>query len=1160
MAVAAPAADLDYVEGTRRPAAPDRVERLVLACLFVLLVVVVFANSWGVFTPDTVPELYLAPGRLLAASLSTWLPSGGEAGSANVDTGIAPLAAVLWVIRSLGASAWVAMRIWRLLMYVTAAWGIRRWFNAVTEGNTNRAGRLAVTVFYVANPFVVVSGSSTPEMLPYAVLPWMLLGHLASMREPRSWRKASLFALGFFAMSGTNSGIIPLFLILAVPCQMLYYRVLHRTAWRDLWASFWRCGVLAFGLSLYWVAPSVLAIKTGSAIVAASENPTAVAQTSSWAEISRLQGLWPLYGRSGTQAWVPSYLDYLTNPVTATASYLVAVVAALAAWFARSRRILLAGILLAVGIPVMIGQFPPNSWLLWPQLVKYAFAYVPGAAGFRTTVKVGPLVVIAYTLCIGLGGVALAKRWSAWRRVWRWGAVATAVALVAASVSPTLTGNLWATAWNIPGYWATATKSLDAGPATTRVMLVPGSVGSQYRWGDSGPSDIAPMIMSRQTTTYSPTAANGDMAANFMAGWDTPLSEGILPTNSLSVIARYVGASQILLRNDQTFENEDGAPTSVIDAAVDGDSGLSLSRSYGAVGEYTTLNGAVPAPLSSPDAQVPPLQIYNVSKPTQIVRTQSVSGEVLIDGDGFAVPTLANLGILNGSQVFQYMGSLTAQNLEQAAEGGATIVLTDTNRRRDWTKNRLTDAFGPTLRANQPIQQGTGPSFTLFQHQIYAQTVEQLNGAISIDGTPPLFGLEPYGQPEQAFDSEPSSPWLTGGFGETGMTMSIDLAKSLPISEVDITPASGRSAVTAVRVKVGNTVVNAAVAQSPAGLPPPPTPVHIPTTTASNVSIEITGVSGGINQVGFSHVSIPGAAQVSETTALPTTYYRLYAQVNPATQARLARLPLDVVLTRQYVGSSQQQPSEELSLDRSFDLPQPRFFTLTAVLQSFADLPRYTRQTLELRPPGAPAACFPVGHMDGVPVMMALAIPVSQAVDGGTVPLTSCGGRALALGKGRHTFASEPATVIDGTPTTVVLNQMVLASAGTATPLGPTPAVHVTSMTSTKITLTVARASRPYFLVSGQADESGWSGTLDGQKLGPAVALDGYTFGWRIDSLGPNTFELSYGPQLASDASVAVSGLLLAGILVGVALPAVGYRQRRHRSRASRRGAHGRRS
>ncbi|HEV8065188.1 MAG TPA: alpha-(1-_3)-arabinofuranosyltransferase family protein, partial [Acidimicrobiales bacterium] len=179
--MAATSADLDLPQPTTTAGGPDRLEPIVLACLFVLLVVVVFANSWGVFTPDTIPELYLNPGRLLAQSVSTWLPSGGEAGAANIDTGIAPLAAVLWVIRSLGASAWVAMRIWRVILYVTAAWGIRRWFAEVTEGRSNRVGRLVVTVFYVANPFVIVSGSSTPEMLPYAVLPWLLLGHLASM-------------------------------------------------------------------------------------------------------------------------------------------------------------------------------------------------------------------------------------------------------------------------------------------------------------------------------------------------------------------------------------------------------------------------------------------------------------------------------------------------------------------------------------------------------------------------------------------------------------------------------------------------------------------------------------------------------------------------------------------------------------------------------------------------------------------------------------------------------------------------------------------------------------------------------------------------------------------------------------------------------------------
>ena len=1136
-------ADHKFRARSERTGNTDRVELLVLAALMLVLIVVVFANSWGLFAPDTKPQLYFAPGRTLIQSLHSWLPSLGQAGEPNVDTGLAPVAAVVWVIRSLGASAWVAMRIMRLIMYFVAGWGIRRWFGAITEGRTNRAGRLAITVFYVANPFVIVSGSTLPEMLPYALLPWLLLGQLASIREPRSMRKATLFALAFVAMSGANSGIIPLFLLLAVPCQLLYARVATGVSWRDLWSSLWRCGVLSVALSLYWLIPAVLAFGAATGIVAATENPLSVAQTTSWAEVARGLGLWPLYGRSGLRDWTPAYVSYLSNPVVAAVSYLVPAVAALAAWFARSRTGLLAGLLLAIGLPVMVGQYPPYSSLAWSRTVGWVFANVPGAVGFRTTDKVGPVVVLAYALCIGVGAVALAHSWGQWSRLWRWSVVSLAVAAEVVSIAPAFTGNLYDGTWTVPGYWFAASATLNARANTSRVLVVPGSVGGDYQWGMRSPDDILPSLLTRPTTTASPVAASGDRAANFMAGWDTALNDDILPPRALSVVARYLGASEVLVRNDTRYQETGGAPPSVIEDEVNADGGLTLKNAYGRPGEYTTPGGMRPEPRSSPNAAVKPLEIYNVSDPTQIVRAQPTDDMVLVDGDGFALPSLAALGILNGDQPFQYMGDVSPTQLERIAADGATIVLTDTNRRRSWGENEVNDVFGPTLAANEPIDQSSapsaqrydayGPSLTLFQNRVETQTVTRLQGAVKLTGTPRIFGTQPDGQPEQAFDPSPAAAFLTGGFGQTGMSLTIELAKAIPISTVYITSAAtGPARATKVRVTVGHRVVNAALHGSKT------TPIAVPTTTSRSLTIAISGVSRGINPVGLSHIQIPGVT-VSQVTVLPSTFDKLFDQVNGATRERLAHLPLDVILTRQLVAPETLQLDEEQTLDRVFNLPQARRFTLTATAHSLSDLPTPVTKSLELTKPGATSPCFSIGHIDGRPLQMAVTVPLSRALSFGTVSLTSCHGTALDLAAGRHEITTLPGVIID---------QITLASSGDMRPIAVAPPVHVTSMSDTRVTFSLGRATQPYYIVAGQAYSSGWHATLDGRELGPPVPLDGYTFGWHVNELGPHEVVLAYGPQQATNVALGLSAIALLVLLGALAWPLL-RRPRRHRVR-----------
>src|SRR5262245_30236797 len=227
------------VRGELRRLAAGRGELLTYLVVGLAVVVPVLANDWGWFTPDTRPELYQAPGRALRVALSTW-KADPNLGQPNFDTGTAPMALVLMGIRALGASPWLAERVWRALLLVVAGAGavlLYHWIvvrNDSTGPRHAAAGRVAAGLVYIAKPYVVVAGATTPILLPYAVLPWLLLALGRALREPRSWLWPAAFALGFFAAGAANAGVVSLFMLLGVPCYLVWERLVRRVSVPDL--------------------------------------------------------------------------------------------------------------------------------------------------------------------------------------------------------------------------------------------------------------------------------------------------------------------------------------------------------------------------------------------------------------------------------------------------------------------------------------------------------------------------------------------------------------------------------------------------------------------------------------------------------------------------------------------------------------------------------------------------------------------------------------------------------------------------------------------------------------------------------------------------------------------------------------------------------------
>jgi arabinofuranan 3-O-arabinosyltransferase len=910
--------------------------------LAVLVLSVLLLTDRGMLAPDTKPHLYLDPLGTLREALSTWRPNP-YLGQPNFDAGLAPAALVVLVIRSFGVEPWLAIRLWRALLLLVAGVGAARLFQQVAAGRLNgrggsvpaatppRAGRVAAAVLYVVNPYVVVAGATTPVLLPYALLPWLLIALGRSVHEPRSWRWPAAFALAFFASSGMNAGVVALFMLLAVPCWLAFERHVNGLPWRRLAGSCGRCLGLSLLVSLYWLVPAVLASATAAGIAGATEAPRDVAGPSSWAETVRLLGLWTLYGRSGDQPFLPGLVGYLTNPLVVVASFALPAAAAGAALYARHRARVLAAYLLAVGAPVMVGLFGGAAASPFGRLLEAAFARVPGAIAFRTTNKAGGLVALAFTLLLALGANELATRPGV-RRQARAAAAATGVLLLALAVLPVWTGGLNLVRFRIPDYWLKAARDLDAGPATSRVLLVPGQVLADYRWGLNGPDDLSESLL-RRPSAVRVTVPNGSAAqGNFMAALDTALDAGAPDGGTVSGMARYLGAGEVLARYDTRWEAVGGPPPSALEGTLRRDPGLRQGAVYGRAGQYTVApHGAAPG-----DAGLSPLERFSVTDARSVLRAEPTAGTLLVDGDNFALPALAGQGLLAGQPAVRLLGAASADQAAVTLDDGARIVLTDTGRRRSWEIHRTGQSYSPTLRADEPVA-NQGASLNLFDEPA-AQSVSELEGARAVSATSSgtVFGLAPRDKPAYAFDGDQRTAWVTGGFGTAvGQSVTIEFGRVVRISKLILHPLQTDPVrISSVRVQLDGRSLDVEVPDQPE------VTVPVPETDAFSLRVEITGVRGGpgLNAVGFAEIGIPGV-KVTERIRLPERFRRVVESLDGPARERLATTPIDVLFTRAAGDPVDQDDDEERVLARSFWLPDTRTFKVGGRLAASRGLP-----------------------------------------------------------------------------------------------------------------------------------------------------------------------------------------------------------------------------
>lgn len=1033
------------------------------AALVVLAYVPFLLSEPGQVSADSKQDLYLDPGGMLARSVDLWDPSVGAGTVPHQGLGfLFPTAPWFWALDRLGLPDWVAQRLWWGTLTLAALLGTRWLLRRLGTGPT---AALAGALIYGLTPYqLAFTARMSVLLLPWAALPW-LVGLTARATRRRGWRWPAILALSLTLVGGVNAS--SLLLVAVAPVLWVVLELWRRPDRGVVLAAAARVGVLALGISAWWVAGLWIQGAHGLPVLQLTEDVRTVAAWSAPDDVLRGLGNWFFYGRDRTGWSLDQAEAYATDAVLEVITFAVPALALGAAVVLRWAHRAYFGLLVVVGTVLAVGAWPLEDPTPWGRAWRTFADETSIGLAFRNSPRAVPLVVLGLAgLLAGAIDAVPADR----RRALGAGAVG---ALAVFGLLPVWQHGYLTDGMQrpeaIPDHWLDAARALDEEGTDTRVLEVPGSSFAAYTWGTTV-DPITPGLVERPYVAREVLPAGTRGTADLLDALDRRFQLGIVEPPSLAPLARLLAAGTIVFRGDLEQAGRFDTPPAaeVWDVLQPAPPGLSDPKVHGA--------GAGAAP------GVPAVARFAVEDPRPLVRTAPGHGGVLLAGNGDGIVDAAAAGLLDGRSLVLASSALDDEALGAALDGGADLIVTDTNRRRiqTWFYS-IRDTKGPTERAGEVAADPTGYDFRLDPFpgtdDDHRSVAEHVGGTVEATGGR---GPEaPEHRASQAVDGDRTTAWRVGDPVVAGHHLILTFDEPVPADQVRLVRspvADGARQLQRVRVQVD-------------GRPP----VEVPLSASADAGGEAVAIEPGpIRQVrielveagpgrpdpvGLAEVAV-GSARVAETIRLPVD---LLERAGSAARGR----HLDVVLTRLRTGLAVTgRTDEEGRIDRRFSLPGARRFALRAEVRVVAG-----------EAPGE-------GCRDNLVEVDGAAVPVRAAPEqdggGGSVLVEAC--EPVDLSAGTHRIVT--ATVGDG----VAVDRVVLSSdaSGGPAPVSPrgtggeAPPIEVTAAGSDHVRARVDGVDGPFWLVLAQSHSAGWSVRADGAEVGPHELVDGYANGWRI--------------------------------------------------------------
>ncbi len=771
-----------------------------------------FAQRPGVVVADTKINVYVFPARFLSQVVSAWTPGTtlGHVFSGQYGGYLFPMAPFFAAGHGAGLSMWVVQRLWLGALLALGAWGIVRLLDVMHSPRRGIAHLVAGAMF-VLNPFVVTDIDRTSiSLLAYALLPWMLVAVHQGLRDPRGWRWPLLFAL-FVAGSGggVNAGVLGW--VLVGPLLLLGYERLFGDLPAGAIGPFLlRLVPLSVLASLWWLMGLAVAALHAPNILQFTEQPGAIWNPTSLTESLRLMGYWPSYfGIGYTGPLKPFYASagpLLFSPWVVGASLLVPALAlAGLPWTLRRRYAPFLLLLTLAGLLAMTAGFPNGTPLRRGLLFSYYHFSLLQV--LRTTYKAGPLVAVGLACLGGLGASALAARLQGLgelgrRRRASGAALALGVALLAAGSWPLVNGtaldDTLALDHGVPAAWHQAAADLDRTlPAQDRAMVLPGQLFGFYRWGGTV-DPVLPALSSRPVAERGITPYADLRADNLLWGVDSLVTQRRAYPGQLRPLLNLLGVGAVVVGSDGDLARSgELAPADA--AGVLARQGLSHpTHAYGPRRAFQSGAGQLAA-------RTVLAQVRSYALPSAgMVRVIPRAAPMILDGDGGGLIDLAALGALPSRQALRYGADMSAAQIRAAARTGASLVISDSNRRQIFATSSLFQNTGAVLGPVDPISKDSAQLDPFPRAGTAAQTVAELGGGVSYVRSTfsPGYPQFPEHRPFKALDGNPATAWLVDRHIDASQRdLQVGFPRTRTVPYVNLTPYDdARASVFAVSV------------------------------------------------------------------------------------------------------------------------------------------------------------------------------------------------------------------------------------------------------------------------------------------------------------------------------------------------------------------------
>lgn len=729
--------------------------------VFLALATTVLSERRSHYVADNRFEQYFNPARSISKMFAVWDGSRGLGGPREdvwLGTTIPPM-----LLRWVGLSPASTERVFHAACLVAVGLGVValvRIFRPRIGGEHVIAGLL--TMF---GPFSSAFLLPSNLYMMFVVSPWLVLVLVRGLTTHRPWRWAAIFAL--IVMFAGNSDIPGLAYIGVMLLVSSLYLVLVERAARVREVALWfaRAVVLSVACSAWMLAKTYYAAEPLDARLADTELPTAYATSSSWSESFRGLGNWLSYFAYQGRLAKPQGALFLEDPWVIVATFVPAIVALVVLWRSRDRWHLLFGAMLLAGVVTMVGGFGvPNASPLG-RAILWTFDHVNVLKSFRNTYKGAGGLVIGVSVLAGIGAVTIHRWCSARSRALSLVSTLAGCVLLLTLAAPFTRAEVYQTdeqVGSIPAYWTSTFEYLDSLPAGGRSLIVPAVSQAAYRWGYVG-DDILDASTARPHAAATGWMLSTRTGHNALEQVTLLAQDPAYRPGALAAMARRLGITEVVIRNDLEWAELQIARPSAF-KPIRSDPDFQRIGTFGAVGLNVT-SADDTSNAAEYERTLPPVEVYGLRHSAGLVDLErsSPADTVVVSGDAGGWPELEQADLLGPSTGVVASAALSDGQLRDALGHGASVVVTDTGRRRVRTLLHHEPELSPTLSAGQDLGRPVRP---VYPGVAGGESIAWYRDALTITGTYATFGGNRNdNRAALAFDEDPNTAWAIPWLG-----------------------------------------------------------------------------------------------------------------------------------------------------------------------------------------------------------------------------------------------------------------------------------------------------------------------------------------------------------------------------------------------------------